>query len=134
MQTGSVGGKWATGAHCMKKRPLSVTVTGCLYLATGAVGIAFQLIAFKPQHPFRYDIVWVGVVDLIAILCGIYILRGTNWARWAALAWIAFHVVLSGFHSWFEFVVHSLLCAAVAYFLFRSRATQYFCAARTPER
>jgi hypothetical protein len=117
----------------MKKRPLSVTVTGCLYVATGAVGIAFQLIAFKPQQPFQDDIVWVCVVDLIAIICGIYILRAANWARWLALAWIAFHVVLSGFHSWFELLVHSLLCAGVAYFLFRPRATQYFRGAGTLE-
>jgi hypothetical protein len=115
----------------MNKRPLSVIVIGCLYVATGAIGLAFHLIEFKPQHPFQYDIVWVCLVNLIAIVCGMYMLRGSNWARWFALAWIAFHVVLSGFHSRFEFVVHSLLCVAVAYFLFRPRATQYFRAART---
>jgi hypothetical protein len=115
----------------MNKRPLSVIVIGCLYVATGAIGLTFHLIEFKPQHPFQYDIVWVCLVNLIAIVCGMYMLRGSNWARWLALAWIAFHVVLSGFHSRFELVVHSLLCVAVAYFLFRPRATQYFRAART---
>lgn len=110
----------------MNKRPLSVIVIGCLYVATGAIGLAFHLAEFKPQHPFQYDIVWISLVHLIAILCGVYVLRGSNWARWLALAWIAFHVILSAFHSWFELVVHSLLCAAIAYFLFRPQATQYF--------
>lgn len=112
--------------RCMNKRPLSVIVIACLYLVTGAVGFAFHFAAFKPEHPFRYDVVWASLVALIAILCGVYMLRGSNWARWLALAWIVFHVVLSMFHSWFELAVHSLLCAAVAYFLFRARANRYF--------
>jgi hypothetical protein len=115
----------------MNKRPIPVNVIGCLYVATGAVGLASHLIAFKPQHPFQYDIVWISLVSLIAIVCGIYMLRGSNWARWLALAWMAFHVILSVFHSRSELVVHSLLFIAFAYFLFRPPATQYFRAART---
>jgi len=106
-----------------------VIVIACLYVATGAIGLARHLIEFKPQHPFQYDIIWISLVSLIAIVCGVYMLRRSNWARWLALAWIAFHVVLSAFHSRFELAVHGLLCAAVAYFLFRPRATQYFHAA-----
>jgi hypothetical protein len=115
----------------MNKRPLSVIVIACLYLATGAIGFAFHFSAFKPGHPFQYNIPWASLVALIAIVCGVYMLRGGNWARWLALAWIVFHVVLSAFHSPFELAVHSLLCAAVAYFLFRPRANQYFRAAKT---
>jgi hypothetical protein len=110
----------------MNKRPFSVIVIGCLYVATGAIGLISHLIKFKPQHPFQYDIVLISLVSLIALVSGVYMLRGSNWARWLALAWIAFHVVLSAFHSPFELVVHSLLFIAFAYFLFRPPATQYF--------
>jgi hypothetical protein len=58
-------------------------------------------------------------------------LRGHNWARWLALAWIGCHVILSAFHSVFEVAVHGLLFAAIAYFLFRPRATRYFRGAST---
>ncbi len=58
-------------------------------------------------------------------------LRGHNWARWLALAWIAFHVVLSAFHALAELAVHSLFCAIMAYFLFRPAANGYFRAGRT---
>ena len=37
--------------------------------------------------------VWVGLTELLAILSGVFMLRGQNWARWLALAWIAFHVI-----------------------------------------
>jgi hypothetical protein len=110
----------------MNRRPLAVTIIGCVYIVTGVIGFAYHLTGFQAQHPFQNDIVWVELLRLIAIVCGVYMLRGSNWARWLALVWIAYHVVLSAFHSWFELLVHSLLCAAFAYFLFRARATQYF--------
>lgn len=118
----------------MKRRPISVTVIAGLYIAAGAVGLAYHLVGWKPQHVFQHDILWTSLVRLTAIVCGVYLLRGRNWARWLAIAWIAYHVVLSGFHSWFELMVHSLLCAVFAFFLFRPRATGYFRAGRTEAR
>jgi len=115
----------------MKKRPLSVTVIGSLYVAAGAIGLAYHLTELKPEHPFQHNILWVSLIRLIAIVCGVYMLRGSNWARWLALAWIVYHVILSGFHSWSELAVHSLLCAVFAFFLFRLRATEYFRTAKT---
>jgi hypothetical protein len=115
----------------MNKPPLSVILISCLYLATGAIGLVSRLIQFKPQHPFDYSIVWISLVSLLAILSGAYMLRARNWARWLAMAWIAFHVVLSAFHSRLELVVHSLLCVVLGYFLFRPRANQYFRPTRT---
>jgi hypothetical protein len=61
----------------------------------------------------------------------VYLLRGANWARWLALVWIAYHVIISGFHSLHELVIHSLLFAVFAYFLFRGPESRYFHAART---
>ena len=114
----------------MNERPLSVTIIGWLYVVTGAAGVVYHLTDFKARHPFPYDIVWVSFVRFIAILSGVYMLRGRNWARWVALAWIAYHVILSAFHSVFELAVHALLCAAFAYFLLRPRAARYFRAPR----
>jgi predicted cobalt transporter CbtA len=110
----------------MNKRPLSITVISFVFAAAGAIGLAYHLIEFKAQHPFQYDIVWVSLVRLTAVVCGMFMLRGSNWARWLTLIWMAYHVVLSGFHSLHEVVVHGLLLAVFAYFLFRPRATEYF--------
>jgi hypothetical protein len=70
--------------------------------------------------------VWVFALRLTAIVCGVYMLRGSNWARWLTLLWIGYHVVLSAFHSVQEVVVHALLLAVFAYFLFRPKAREYF--------
>ncbi len=116
----------------MRKRPLSVTVIGCLYILAGAMGLVFHLVDFKPQHPFPYEILWISLVRLIAIVCGVYLLRGSDWARWLALAWIGYHLVLSVFHSRFELATHALLAAVFGYFLLRPLADRYFRAGRAP--
>jgi hypothetical protein len=110
----------------MNKRPLPVLLVGCVYLLTGAIGLVSRLIQFKPQPPFQYDIVWISLVSLAAIVAGAYLLQGCNWARWLATAWIAFHVVLSAFHSVSEFAIHTLLFFVFGYFLFRPSANRYF--------
>jgi len=37
---------------------------------------------------------WVCLLSLAAVIAGAGLLRGYNWARWLALAWIAFHVAI----------------------------------------
>ncbi len=115
----------------MNKTPLPVIVIGCIYIVTGVGGLILHLRDFKPQQPFDYDIVWISLVSLIALVSGVYMLRRGNWARWLALAWMAFHVVLSAFHSWSQVLVHGLLLAAFAYLLFRPAANEYFRGAGT---
>jgi hypothetical protein len=51
---------------------------------------------------------------------------GQNWARWLALAWIAFHVVLSALHPIPELIIHAVFCAVFAWLLFRPEAARYF--------
>ena len=108
----------------MNKRPLSVTIIGCIFIAAGVVGFAYHVTDFRTLPPLEY--VWVCLLRLLAILGGVFVLRGQNWARWLVLAWIAYHVVLSAFHSTFELAVHGVLFAVIAYMLFRPRATSYF--------
>src|SRR5881409_1977434 len=110
----------------MTKRPVSVTVIGWLFAAAGAVGLAYHAAEFKAARPFPYNFLWVCLVRLLAILCGVFILRGRNWARWLLLIWLASHVVLSAFHSLSGFAIHSLLFAVVGHFLVRPQATAYF--------
>jgi len=105
------------------KRPISVTILACVYIAVGIVGFAYN---FTGLLAFQYDALWAELTEFLAIVCGVFMLRGHNWARWVALAWIAFHVILSAFHALPEFAIHCLFCAAIAWFLFRPAATRYF--------
>ena len=82
-------GRTAAYAEVMRKRPLAVSILSCLFIATGVVGLARHLADYKATQPFEYDLVWIFIVELAAIVCGAFMLRGTNWARWLALAWMA---------------------------------------------
>ena len=110
----------------MNKRPRSITVISWIFLAAGFIGLAYHATEFNAQSPFEYDVVWVCFVRLLAILCGVFMLRGSNWARWLLVVWLGYHVILSGLHTPFELLVHSLLFAGVLYFLFRPQASAYF--------
>ena len=110
----------------MKKRPLSITIISWLFLAAGVIGLAYHATEFKAQHPFENDAVWVCLVRFLAILCGTFMLRGSNWARWLLVVWMGYHIVLSVLHSPLQLVVHSLLFAVILYFLFRPQASAYF--------
>lgn len=110
----------------MNRRPHSVTAIGCIFVVAGVIGLAYHGAEFKAQLPFDYGVVWVLLVRLLAILGGVFLLRGNGWARWFLLIWIAYHVILSAFHSAFELITHSLLFAVIAYFLYRPRVSAYF--------
>ena len=108
------------------KRPLSVTIPGILFLVMGTVGVAYHASELMAHNHFNSDVLWVLLVRLLAVIGAIFLFRGHNWARWLLVLWMAFHVVLSIFHSPWQVVVHSVFLAVLIYFLFRPSAAAYF--------
>ena len=108
------------------KRPLAVTILGCVYIAVGTIGFVYHLSDFHARDALQFDGVWIELIRLLAVLSGAFMLRGYNWARWLSLAWIASHVVLSAFHAFPQFAIHCLFCATIAWLLFRPDAARYF--------
>ncbi len=109
-----------------KKRPISVTLLAFLYIAVGTVGFVFHSREILMRHAFQSSDALVELVELIAIVCGAFMLQGRNWARWLAVAWMAFHVVLSFFGAARELIVHSLLFVLIVGLLFQAKAARYF--------
>ena len=110
----------------MNKRPLSITIIGWLFIIAGTVGFVYHASELSSQHSFRFYLVWVCLLRLLAILGGVFLLRGSNLARWLLVMWIGYHVVLSAFQSLSGVVIHGLLLLVIAYFLFRQRVSPYF--------
>src|SRR6516164_7554250 len=90
------------------KRPLGVTILACLYIAVGVVGFVYHLSESLKRAEFGWDSVLVELSESLAVLFGAFMLRGRNWARWGALAWMLFHVILSAFHALHEFAIHAV--------------------------
>jgi hypothetical protein len=105
-----------------KRRPIGVWIVSCLFIAVGVVGLVHHF----PQHMvFHQDDVWIELTELLALVAGIFMLLRHNWARWLAIAWIAFHVAIS-WPDVSKIAIHTLFLAAFAWLLFRADARQYF--------
>ena len=126
----------------MKKRPRSITVIGWLFIAVGVASLvagfwpsgdatpAKQLAASNARESLEFAEAFV--THLLALVGGVFMLRGCNWARWLLVVWMAFHIVLSALHSFHEVAVHCVLFSIIGYFLFRPSATAYFCGLNPP--
>jgi hypothetical protein len=108
------------------RRPVSVTAIGWLFIAAGVAGFAYHALEFDLQTGFDYDTAWVLVVRILAIVAGALTLRGENWGRWLALAWVGYHVYLSTLHSVSETVTHLVVLAVCAAALLYPGATAFF--------
>jgi hypothetical protein len=112
--------------QALNKRPWSVVAIGWFFMAAGVVGLVYHASDFTKGGPSHYEVLWVCLVRLIAVVAGVFVIRGHNWARWVLVIWIAYHVVLSAFHSVSEVVIHAVLLAGVAYLLFCRPALAFF--------
>jgi hypothetical protein len=108
-------------------RPISILLIACLYLAVNVAGIVAH---FHGLLAWEQGSTWAEGTEFVGLLCGVFMLLGHNWARWLAVAWILFHVILSAMHSWGETVMHGLFCVAIAWILFRPESSRYFRGAR----
>lgn len=108
------------------KRPIGVTILALVFIAVGTTGFVYHFPGFQAHDLFHYDAVWIEVTELLAVICGAFLLLGHHWARWLALGWMIFHVLLSAFDAFGEFAIHTLFCAVIVWVLFRSDSASYF--------
>ena len=106
-----------------RRPPASVVVIALLYLAVGIIGFVYR---FRTLLAWQQGSVWAESTELLAVIIGVFLLRGQNWARWLAVAWMAFHVVLSAFHSYAQTAVHAAFLVLIAWALFAPEAGRYF--------
>jgi uncharacterized membrane protein HdeD (DUF308 family) len=104
------------------KRPFQVTLLGWLFIAVGILSSIYHLW----KSPLDRWMVPILLVGAIAIVAGVFLLRGARWARWLVLVWLAFHVVISALNSLSAAMPHVVLLLVVGYFLLGPPTSQYF--------
>jgi hypothetical protein len=115
----------------MKERPLSITIVGWFFMIFGSIALisgllplaganTSQLVAEIKKH-------WmVHLSHVAAVVSGLFMLRGHNWARWLLVAWLVFHIVVGALHGWLQFLSHVLILSVFLFLLFRRNASEYF--------
>lgn len=108
------------------KRPLAVTITGWFFIAAGTLGLIYHFSELSLKDPLENDAVWVLLVRLLAIAGGVLILLRMNIGRWLLIVWMAYHVVLSYFHTLSEMIMHATFLAVLILVLFHSKSNNFF--------
>lgn len=106
-----------------RKGPVAVLIIACVYIAVGVLGFGYH---FRELLTLQKDSVWIEGTELVALVCGVFLLRGQNWARWLAAAWAALHVIVSTLNAFHGIVVHGILFVVISWLLFRPEAGRYF--------
>ena len=104
-------------------RPVGVLIVAGAYLAVGIIGFVFH---FHDLLANPSEGVWIELTELVAAITGVFLLRRHNWARWLAVAWIAFHVGLSAFGKIGELTTHLVMAVLIVWLLFRAQSARWF--------
>jgi len=104
------------------KRPYEVTVAGWLFIVIGILNTAWHLW----KSVFDRWMVAILFLTVSAIVAGVFLLRGARWARWLALAWVAFHVVVSALNSVWDALPHAVLLLVFGYVLLGPPTGEYY--------
>ncbi len=112
----------------MIKRPRSIIYISWLFIAVGILSLVGGFLELSDPHIIQSftEISLAALIRIIAIVSGVFMLKGFNWARWLLVVWLAYHVIYSISHSLLELTIHFLLLALVSYFLFRKESSVYF--------
>ena len=116
----------------MKKRPIGVIVVAVLLMIAGVAGLVGDGMNFKSLSASHYETVWIAAVHVLAIVAGVFLLRGSDWARWLTIAWMAFHVAISFLNSWQQAVMHGVILVLFVWILFSRDARAYFRSSHAP--
>ena len=109
-----------------KRRPVSVLIIGLLFIAIGLydVWLGVNPLTSK-QARLASDDLLVSSIGTIAVVGGIGVLSGHNWARWLLAAWMAFHVALS-IRQPYALLGHIVIFGLILAGLFYPAASTYF--------
>lgn len=95
-------------------------MVACLYLLVGCSALVYH--AHDLGKP---DGGWVILTESLAIVTGVFLLLRQNWARWLAVGWMGFHVVIS-FGDVGKLIAHGCFLVLMAWLLFRRDSARYF--------
>jgi hypothetical protein len=105
------------------KPPIPVMIVAAVYLLVGVIGFVYHFPELTAGHR---DAIAMELTELLAVVAAVGLLLRQNWARWLALAWIVFHVLISLFHPLSELAIHAAFCVLIGWLLFRRTTARWF--------
>lgn len=107
-------------------RPVPIVIVSILFILTGILGIATHTNDFNKPDVRLVELLWTLLVRILAVVCGILLLYKIKWARWLAIAWLVYHIVIGAFNSTSEVIAHTVILVIVCVLLFLPISVDYF--------
>lgn len=117
-------------------RPRSITLIAWIFILAGIAGLgadlwplatsraAEQLATLKAEGWADLGPAWG--LRFLAIVGGVGLLAGRNWARWLMALWMVTHIGISFYHSLTEVLAHCAIFLPILYLLFRRPIDPFF--------
>jgi hypothetical protein len=121
----------SSGERPTRARSRSVIAVGVIFLALGVLDVTrglAPLFASAPHWHMAIDDAEVLAIGIAALVGGVYLMKGRNWARWLLAVWMAFHVAISVGQPR-QLVAHIVIFGFITFLLFRRAASPHFAAA-----
>ena len=122
----------------MNARPLSITVIAWIIIVSSAMSLVSTLFLINNPTaqelmaqsalplPVQYAMIFVGL--LVGIVCGVFMLKGANWARLLYVGWgiLGFAISFITTPGKLTMLPGIIFFAIVVFFLFRPKANAFF--------
>lgn len=110
----------------MKGCPLPVIIVSALFIITGCVGFALHVKELFELSNNLNETIWIFILRILAIVCGLLLLLRISWGRWLAIAWLVYHIIISAYNSISKTIIHIVLLIIVSILLFLPVSSAYF--------
>jgi hypothetical protein len=110
----------------MKNRPIPVLIVSILFILAGCVGFTYHFKEFFEPDVDLNELIWVQILRILALVCGILLYLRISWARWLAIAWLAYHVYIGALNSTSQMISHIVLLVIVTVLLFLPVSSAFF--------
>jgi len=113
----------------VEKRPRSIIVVSLLFILLGLITLVHAAVELINTTDRLTDLKshWMIYLSAVAaIVGGVFLFKGQNWARWLLVLWMAFHIVVGALHGIVTLLTHVAIFAVILFFLFRRPASSYF--------
>ena len=110
----------------MKNRPLPVIIVSVLFIIAGTVGFVYHFKDFFEPDVRLPELFFIQFVRLTAIVCGFLLFMSIDWARWLAILWLLYHVIIGAFHSTSQMIFHIVILLLVVVLLYLPKSSAFF--------
>ena len=101
----------------VKNRPLTIVVISLLFILLGTITLVHAVVELINTTDRLTDLKshWmIYLSGIAAIVGGVFLFKGHNWARWLLVAWMLFHIVVGALNGLVPLLTHVVIFSVIS--------------------